>query len=227
MDFIFMLTQRDRTVEDPLEVLDLIRPLGLRHIGFKDIGLPHPVLAKLAEAIRATGAISYMELVSTGEGDCLRSARVARELGVDRLLGGTQVDEILAILAGSPTTYFPFPGRPIGHPTRLAGTPDEVEAQCRVFMEKGCPGADLLAYRATDADALDLVAASRRGLGKDGYLIIAGSVNTAAQISALKAAGADAFTIGSAVFDRSFSARKESICSQLEDILAVCASLVA
>ena len=227
MDFIFMLTQRDRTVEDPLEVLDLIRQLGLRHIGFKDIGVPHPVLAKLAEAIRATGAISYMELVSTGEGDCLRSARVARELGVDRLLGGTQVDEILAILDGSPTTYFPFPGRPIGHPTRLAGTPKEVEAQCRVFMEKGCPGADLLAYRATDADALDLVAASRRGLGKNGYLIIAGSVNTAAQIRALKAAGADAFTIGSAVFDRSFSPRKESICSQLEDILAACASLGA
>ncbi len=227
MDFIFMLTQRDRTVPAPLEVLDRVRPLGLRHIGFKDIGAPSPVLAKLTEAIRDAGAISYMEVVSTSPGDCLRSARIARELGVDRLLGGTQVDEILAILDGSKTAYFPFPGRPIGHPTRLEGTPAEVEAQCRAFMEKGCPGADLLAYRATEADALDLVAASRRGLGTTGYLIVAGSVNTADQIRALKMAGADAFTIGSAVFDRSFSPQKASICSQLEDILAACASLGA
>jgi hypothetical protein len=227
MDFIFMLTQRDRTVPAPLEVLDLIRPLGLRHIGFKDIGVPPQELAKLAESIRAMGAVSYMEVVSTGQNDCLHSARIARELGVDRLLGGTQVDEILAILDGSATAYFPFPGRPIGHPTRLAGTPEEVEAQCRAFMDKGCPGADLLAYRATEADALDLVAASRRGLGPTGYLIVAGSVNTAEQIRALKMAGADAFTIGSAVFDHSFSPRKPSICSQLEDIVAACASIGA
>ena len=93
--------------------------------------------------------------------------------------------------------------------------------------EGWAPGDDLLAYRATEADALDLVAASRRGLGPTGYLIVAGSVNTAEQIRALKMAGADAFTIGSDVFDGSFSARKASICSQLEDILAACASLGA
>ncbi|MCL4767244.1 MAG: 4-hydroxythreonine-4-phosphate dehydrogenase [Hyphomicrobiaceae bacterium] len=225
MDFIFMLTRRDRTVEDSLDLLDLIRPLRLRHIGFKDVGVPPQVLARLAEAIRATDATSYMEVVSTSPGDCLRSARIARELGVDRLLGGTQVDEILDILSGSRTSYFPFPGRPTGHPTQLAGTPAEVEAQCRSFVEKGCPGADLLAYRATEADALDLVAASRRGLGLQGYLIVAGSVNTADRIRALEAAGADAFTIGSAVFDGSFSPSKGSILSQLSDVLEACAGL--
>ena len=39
MDFIFMLTRDDRTVLDALDVLDEIRPLELRHIGFKDVGL--------------------------------------------------------------------------------------------------------------------------------------------------------------------------------------------
>ena len=100
-----------------------------------------------------------------------------------------------------------------------------MEEQCRTFIAKGCPGVDLLAYRATDADPLDLVAASRRGIGNDGYLIVAGSVSTAGQIRALKHAGADAFTIGSAVFDGSFSPTKGSTLSQLEDILQTCADL--
>ena len=223
MDFIFMLTRQDRTVEDSLELLELVRPVGLRHIGFKDIGLSPQLLAKLVEEIRKLGATSYMEVVSTNPTDCLRSARLARELGVDRLLGGTQVDEVLDVLAGSHTAYYPFPGRPVGHPTKLEGTPEEIEAHCRAFIARGCPGVDLLAYRSTEADALDLVAASRRGIGRDGYLIVAGSVNSPDRIGALKAAGADAFTIGSAIFDGSFSPSKGSILSQLEDVLRACA----
>lgn len=225
MDFIFMLTHNDRTVADSLELLDLIRPLGIKHIGFKDIGAPQNVLAKVTQTIRATGAISYLEVVSTNADDCLRSARIGRELGVDRLLGGTQVADILEILDGSQTAYFPFPGEPVGHPTRLAGSAQQVEMHCRAFAEQGCPGVDLLAYRATDADPLDLVAASRRGLGKDGYLIVAGSVSTSDQIQSLKSAGADAFTIGSAVFDHAFSPSKRSTLSQLEDILEACAQV--
>src|SRR5690606_24500399 len=130
MDFIFMLTHGDRTVEAPLDVLESIRPLGLRHIGFKDVGLPTSMIRELVTGIRRSGALSYMEIVSTGPEDGLRAARLARDLGVDRLLGGTQVEEILAILEGSATAYFPCPGRPVGHPTRLAGAPAEVEAQC-------------------------------------------------------------------------------------------------
>ena len=91
-----MLTRSDQTVADCLEVLDEIRPIGLRHIGFKDVGVPPDVLRELVAAIRAQGATSYMEVVSTSAEACLNSARVARDIGVDRLLGGTQVDEVLA-----------------------------------------------------------------------------------------------------------------------------------
>ena len=225
MDFIFMLTRGDRTVEDALAVLDLIRPLGIRHIGFKDVGVAPDVLGKIADSIRKAGATSYLEVVSTPPEDCLRSARIGRELGVDRLLGGTQVDKILDILDGCSTQYFPFTGRPLGHPTRLAGSPEDVETQARDFAAKGCHGVDLLAYRSTESDPLALIAASRRGLGPSGYLIVAGSVNSASQIKALRAAGADAFTVGSAVFDGSFSPNKGSTLSQLEDILQACADL--
>jgi hypothetical protein len=222
LDFIFMLTRADRTVEDCLLVLDEIIPLGLRHIGFKDVGVDLPVLVKLTERIRACGATSYMEVVSETPEACLRSAQAARQLGIDRLLGGTDVTAIKDILAGSHTTYYPFPGFPVGHPTRLGGQPADVTAQCEKFMAQGCGGADLLAYRATDADPLDLVRAARRGLGRDGYLIVAGSITSRQRIADVRAAGADAFTIGTAVFDGSYSARKGSILSQLGDVIADC-----
>ena len=222
MDFIFMLTRDDRTVQDCLELIDLIRPVGLKHVGFKDVGVSPEVLKALAKAIHASGATSYMEVVSTTPEACLASARVARDLGVNRLLGGTQVDEIMDILAGSDTEYYPFPGRPVGHPTKLGGTPAEVEAQCRGFVAKGCAGCDILAYRATEADPIDLVEAARHGLGPDKCLIVAGAVTSAERIRAVEAAGADAFTIGTAVFNGSYSPTKGSILSQLRDVLADC-----
>ncbi len=89
MDFIFMLTRQDRTITDCLEVMDMIRPLKLRHIGFKDVGVSAETLERLADAIRDSGATVYMEVVSTSPEACLNSARVAARLKVDRLLGGT------------------------------------------------------------------------------------------------------------------------------------------
>ena len=220
MDFVFMLTRSDQTVADCLEVLEEIRPVGLAHIGFKDVGVPPETLRELVRGIRAQGATTYMEVVSTSTEACLASARIARDIGVSRLLGGTQVDEVLSILAGSATTYHPFPGKPVGHPTKLGGSPADVEADCRRFAAKGCAGVDLLAYRATEADPLELVRAARRGT--PGYLRVAGSVATAAQIRALAAAGADAYTIGSAAFDGSFSPLLGSLRSQLRAILDAC-----
>jgi hypothetical protein len=221
LDFIFMLTRGDQTVEDCLGLFDLIAPLGLRHVGFKDVGVPFDTLEKLTAKIRASGATSYLEVVSTSRESCLRSAQLGRELGIDRLLGGTDVDDILAILKGSRTAYYPFPGRPHGHPTKLGGSPAEVQSQCRAFRQAGCAGVDILAYRATEADPIDMVRAARAGLD-DGYLIVAGSVSSVERIRAIEQAGADAFTIGTAVFDGSYNPRKGSILSQLSDVLADC-----
>lgn len=225
MDFIFMLTRTDKTVEDCLTVLDQILPLGMKHIGFKDVGVEFEVLVKLTERIRASGAISYMEVVSETPEACLRSAQAAKQLGIDRLLGGTDVASIKDLLIGTHTTYYPFPGFPVGHPTKLGGQPADVTAQCQTFMTEGCGGADLLAYRATEAAPLELVRAARRGLGRDGYLIVAGSITSRQRIADVATAGADAFTIGTAVFDGSYSPRKGSLLSQLGDVIADCSAV--
>jgi len=221
MDFIFMLTRSDRTVEDALEVLGEVLPVGLTHIGFKDVGVSHQVMAELVARIRDAGAVSYLEVVSTDAASCLRSAETAAELGFDRLLGGTDIAGMLAALEGTEVTYYPFPGRPFDHPTRLGGDAALVEEQCREFMLAGCGGVDLLAYRATEAEPLDLVRAARRGLG-EGLLICAGSVATREQIRDLAEAGCDAFTIGTAAFAGEFSPTKGSLRSQIRDILEAC-----
>ncbi len=218
MDFIFMLTLGDRTVENCLEVFDSISDTGLEHVGFKDIGVDRATLAELQGRIKATGAVSYMEVVSTTTEACLDSARIALDLGVDRLLGGFEVAATMALLAGSGIAYYPFPGRPEGHPTRLHGSPAEVAADCTRMEQAGCAGADLLAYRAVDAEPLMLVEAARAALA--GELIVAGSIDTRDQIQALAAVGVDAFTIGTAAFEGTFSPGREGLRAQVEDILA-------
>lgn len=218
MDFIFMLTWGDQTVENCLEVFDSISDIGLGHVGFKDVGVDRATLAALHGRIQASGAVSYMEVVSTTSEACLGSARVALDLGVNRLLGGFEVAATLELVAGSGIAYYPFPGTPEGHPTRLRGSPEQVAADCRRMERAGCAGADLLAYRAVDAEPMALVEAARAALS--GELIVAGSIDTPAQIRALAAAGVDAFTIGTAAFDGSFAPRKTGLRSQIEDILA-------
>ncbi len=218
VDFIFMLTRDDTTIEDCIEVFDAIIPLGIKHIGCKDVGVDRKTLKKLVKRIKDNGGTSYLEVVSTSDNACLKSVRTALEIGMDCLMGGTNSENILQIIKGNPLRYYPFPGKPIGHPTKLGGAPQEIAADCRRFEKIGCAGVDLLAYRANEADPLSLVRAARKAL--KGYLICAGSVDSPEKIKALKAAGCDAFTIGSSVFNGSFSPRKGSMISQLKDILA-------
>jgi len=224
MDFVFMLTRNDATVENALDLIEVTRPLGLKHIGFKDVGIETSKLKRLTEAIRAGGAAVWMEVVSTSRDDELRSIALARDLGVDWLMGGVHAEEALQILAGSAPRYLPFAGAPQGHPTKLGGSAADVEAHCRAFARKGCAGVDILAYRATEAEPLDLVAACRRGLGEKGTVVVAGSVNSSARIAAIRAAGADAFTIGTAAIEGSYAPGAGPLAAQLKAVLADCAA---
>ena len=224
MDFIFMLTRRDETVADCLEVFDTVRDLGLAHVGFKDVGVDFDTLKTLTRRIKDAGVVTYMEVVRTTPEAVLNSAMIAARLGIDRLMGGTEVDAVLRVIKGTGIAYYPFPGRPVGHPTRLGGSPEQIEADCARYIGRGCAGVDLLAYRATEAEPLALVRAARRGLGSGGHLICAGSIDSVDRIRALAEAGADGFTIGSAAFDGSFSPRKGLLAHQLLDILAAAAN---
>jgi 2,4-dienoyl-CoA reductase-like NADH-dependent reductase (Old Yellow Enzyme family) len=215
MNFIFMLTVGDRTIPECLAVADAIRPLRLKHIGFKDIGVPYATLEALQARLKSSGATTYLEVVSTSTDAAVASAKAAAKLGVDKLLGGAEAAPIIAAAGG--TACYPFCGRPEGHPTRLGGSPASVAEDCRRLEAMGARGVDLLAYRATEADPIDLVRAARKAL--KGELIVAGSIASPERIRAVRDAGADAFTIGTSAIAGTFAKDRTGLTAQLEAIL--------
>jgi hypothetical protein len=223
-EFIFMLTKDDLTVGDAFDVYAEVRDVGLRYMGFKDLGVPFEKLRGLTEEIRAGGGEVMLEVVSERKEDELRSARAAVDLGVDWLLGGTHADEVSRIIAGSGIRYCPFPGTVVGHPSLLRGSVEEIaESARRLAATGGVGGLDLLAYR-YDGDVDELV---RTVVGAvDVPVIAAGSVDSEERIRRLSEAGVWGFTVGSAVFDRAF-VPGGSVPDQVEAVLRLSQATVA
>ncbi|WP_394821370.1 4-hydroxythreonine-4-phosphate dehydrogenase PdxA [Pendulispora albinea] len=215
-EFIFMLTRNDRTVSDARARLAEALEAGVRHIGFKDVGLPFSELRTLVEEIRAGGAKVYLEVVSLDESSEIASARAAVSLGVDVLMGGTRPESVLPILHGSAIHYRPFPGAIMGHPSVLRGTVDEIVSSAkRLCAHDGVHGLDLLAYR-FDGDVEALIA--RVCAAVDKPVVIAGSIDRPERIAAVMASQAAAFTIGTAALDGTFPAAGPGLIHQLRTI---------
>jgi len=194
-----MLTQNDRTVGDALGVYRQIRNTGLRMVGFKDVGASRETLAALTDAIHADGRPVFLEVVSTSREAELVSIEAALEVGVDYILGGTNVEAALRVIDGSDVRYCPFPGTVVGHPSGLEGSIEEIATQAKQLTSlPGVYGVDLLAYRHTSVDPPELTKAVVEA--SSGPVIAAGSVDSEERIRALREAGAWAFTIGGAIF---------------------------
>lgn len=208
-----MLTNRDRTVADVLDVYAQVSDTTLSHVGFKDIGAPAELLRTLCRRLHDDGRRVYLEVVSDSVDEELHSVAAARTIGVDVVMGGTHADEALALLAGTGIEYFPFPGRVVGHPSILQGTVDEIEASALALAARpGVDGLDLLAYR-HDGDVPSIIQAVVRASGLP--VVVAGSIVSEEQIRTVTELGAWAFTIGSAAFDGALPAGP-SIRDQVE-----------
>src|SRR3978361_1335274 len=199
-EFIFMLTHNDSTVDNALEVLEQVKSTGLRHIGFKDVGATAARQRELADAAHAAGLTVYLEIVSVDKADELNSIDAAITAGVDWILGGKFAADAVAKLTGTGIKFAPFPGRIVGHPSALEGTIEEIAAHAaELTAMDGVDGVDLLAYRHSTVDVLELTAAVVKA--SNGPVVAAGSVVSEEQIRGLAAAGAWGFTIGGAIFD--------------------------
>lgn len=222
--FIFMLTRNDKTVTDAITHLETALSLGVRHIGFKDVGLPIEDLRALNKVIQAKGATSYLEVVSLDRTSEIASARAAVDIGVDILLGGTRVNDVVPVLSGSGVRYYPFPGRINGHPSVLEGTIEEIAASAADLASRdGVHGLDLLAYRSPDQNVPQLIEAVCQAAGKP--VIVAGSIATKKRIAAVYGAGAAGFTIGTAALDEEYPASGTGLEAQLTAILRDVAEL--
>ncbi len=222
INFVFMLTHSDSTIENALDYVDQLAGTGLHYLGFKDVGATPERQRRIAQAARDAGFETMLEVVSTTRKDEVASVRAALAAGVDWVLGGTQPDAVLPMLAGSPVHYCPFPGRVTGHPSILEGTIEEIAASAADLTARpGVYGLDLLAYRHQTADIEELARAVVRASA--GPVIAAGSVVSDDQIVMLEAAGAWGFTIGSAIFDGLFPGAPD-IAAQVRHVLKIARS---
>ena len=218
IEFVFMLTHHDRTVDRPIDVYESIRDCGLRYVGFKDIGASPAELREVCEHAQADGLEVMLEVVSVSKEDELKSIAAADEIGVDWVLGGTHPRDGLAVLAGSKAKYCPFPGKVVGHPSVLVGEISEIADSARdITAMDGVHGLDLLAYRHPTADVAALTKAVVEAAS--GPVIAAGSVASLEQVATLDAAGAWGFTIGGAIFEGKLPGGP-SISEQIRQVLA-------
>lgn len=216
--FIFMLTRDDRTVETAIDAAETALRLGIRHIGFKDIGLPVEQLQALADRLRSAGAISYLEIVSPDRERELESVKAGLALGVDCLMGGTHVPDVLPLLKGHDVAYYPFAGHVVGHPSILKGSPEEIARNAVDWAaHSAVTGLDLLAYR-NDGDIPEVIRASCAVVEKP--VIVAGSISTPEQINVVRQAGAAGFTVGTSVLEGMFPARSTALEDQLRAVMA-------
>jgi hypothetical protein len=201
-EFLFMLTHDDVTVADAADVYRSVRGWhlnSLHYLGFKDVGLPPAALRDLCRNMHDDGFEVMLEVVSENSEDELRSLAASTHIGVDYVLGGANADAGVRILSGGPR-YFPFPGTVVGHPSRLRGSIRDVASHAaQLCAVDGIDGLDLLAYR-YDGNAEELLATVVAAV--DRPVIAAGSINSEERIRAVSRGGAWAFTMGSAVFER-------------------------
>lgn len=217
-DFILMLTHNDRTIPDACERFNEIRDMGVRIVGFKDVGAPLASLEALVAAIRETGRLVAMEVVSLDHEQEIASAKFGIRLGVDFLMGGTRPEDVLPIVTGTGVRYFPFPGRIEGHPSRLCGGLDFIVSSARTLAQRDdVAGLDLLAYRWQEGEPADLVRAVCQSVVKP--VVVAGSVDRFQRVRVISEAGAAAFTVGSAVLDGRFPARSSALRDQVRAVL--------
>jgi hypothetical protein len=197
-EFIFMLTRDDKTIADARAVYESVAQTGIRHVGCKDLGLGRKELAALMEDIGANGHTSYLEVVSETDEATLESARVAAEIGPDYLIGGTLIEPVQEIIAGTEVRFFPYVGKVVDHPCLLRGTIEEIAEDARRAEALGVDGINLLAYR-YDGDVERLVEAVVQATSLP--VIAAGSVDSAERIRALADRDVWAFTIGTAALE--------------------------
>src|SRR4029079_13552940 len=119
MEFIFMLTRNDETLADAREVYASVATAGVRHFGCKDVGLPRKELEALFSDIESNRHTSYLEVVRESDEGTLAPARAAAEIQPDYLIGGTLIEPVQEIIAGTGIKFFPYVRLRRGHPGLL------------------------------------------------------------------------------------------------------------
>ena len=199
---IIMLSHNDKTVKDAIEIFEENKDLPIQYWGFKDVGMEPEKMKVLCKKMRDAGKISFLEVVSYSEEECMRGAKLAVECGFDYLLGTLYYDSVAKYIKEQGLKYCPFAGKVSESPSILEGTLEEMLKQEEEFAQKGVFGTDLLGYRYVDGDPNILSAEYIKHAKRP--VILAGSIGSEERIKLVKEMNPWAFTMGSALFTKNF-----------------------
>jgi hypothetical protein len=216
---IVMLTHNDVTVPDARDCFRQAADLPVQYWGFKDVGLTTREMEQLVEDFQRAGKTPVLEVVSFDEKDLANAVSLAAACGVRYFTGGRFAQAVLERAHAADMKYFPFCGQVGGSPIELTGTTDDVLDDAGRIRDLGADGVDLVAYRYTNGDPIQLAKQVVNEFGGD-KVIVAGSINSAERIQLMHEIGPFGYTIGGALFEGAF-APGGSFRDNLERVLSV------
>jgi len=199
---ITMLTYKDQTVSNALEIFDQNKELPVECWGFKNIGLPVEEMKELVSAMKKAYKSTFLEVVTYTEDSCLAAAKLALECQFDYLMGTVYFESVHHLLKNHPLKYFPFCGKINGHPSILEGSIKEIIEEAQKLEKKGVDGLDLLGYRYKPGDPEELIIEFLRKIKIP--TVLAGSIHSFERLDKVKKFNPWGFTIGGAFFDKKF-----------------------
>lgn len=199
---IVMLTHKDLTVDNALEVFESCADLPIDYWGFKDVGISKVDARRLVEVMRYHNKTTFLEVVNYSEDECQESARMAVDAGFDYLTGTRFYPSVANIASKNNIGYFPFVGNVSGSPVKLEGSISDILEECKQLEEAGVSGLDLVAYRYADGNPVDL--AKQVVTSAEKKVIIAGSIADEERLKSVAEINPYAFTMGGALFEKKF-----------------------
>lgn len=202
-DIIIMLTCNDVTVPNAAEIFEECKDLPAQKWGFKDVGLDTDAMKALAAEMKEAGKTTFLEVVTYTEEGCLEGAKLAKECGFDYLTGTIPFPSVLTYIKENGLKYSPFAGHVGGSPVELTGTIEDVTESAKNALSGGATGIDLVSYRYTDGDPVELARQVIAEVGGD-KICIAGSIDSTERMDLMQELGVAEYTMGSALFKSKF-----------------------
>lgn len=202
-EIIVMLTHNDVTVGDAREVFRASADLPVQYWGFKDAGMTRRQMEQLAGDLKEAGKIPVLEVVSFDEKELLEASELAVACGMEYFTGSFFSPAVAQRVGEAGLRYFPFCGDVGGSPIVLRGTPDSIAAHAQELRGQGVDGVDLVAYRYTEGDPVELTQSVLAQLGRE-HVIVAGSINSIERLERMHHIAPFAYTMGGALFEGVF-----------------------
>jgi len=211
-ELIVMLTHGDRTVANAPAIFEMCKSSRAGLFGFKNKGIPLSEMKSLFSYMKQCEKRTVLEVVEYTEKECIEGVKIGVECGCDIIMGTVFFDSVNDICQENNIMYMPFVGQVSGIPSVLHGSIESMLQEAEAYLDKGVHGIDLLGYRhAGDPETLIREFVSR----VNAPVCVAGSISSYQRVDEVIDAGAWAFTIGGAFFEKRFG---ETHCEQIDNV---------